>query len=524
MTSPSPKKRRTTRPSTAARANADQTPALDLLADAPVRVARANYSRREEPVWLPAGMLAVLATLALALNATGAEPSGWRSAGKVAPRASGAVFVASHIGAPANDSTKRSTVNVTGKRAVIAAKPWGAARAISPKSVDLRFVDADDSSKPVVAGGVRRADYAARAAFAAAPGAWDAKVVPVAYPGDAFGSTGAAQSIAITEMAGDESGVEARLVQASDPDFGAELQRQLEEPFGMEELPPLDATPLDEPAMEEPAMDEPTMEEPTMDGGAADLFDDLNTEPLDEPPAPTFEEPAFEDFDGGAESAQPMPAQPVDEAPITPPLPEPPADYGAGFGDNLDAPIEPPLDNWSSEEISPLPDPPADGDGDRRAEAMKSCAEELAELKANRLSMIDIHIGVAGAEGTDFPFTCSIDDGTPFTPRSWAPITYMWKASALCHKPLYFEQKHVERYGHSFGPYLDPVVAGAHFFTRLPALPYCMGLKAPTECVYTLGHYRPGSCAPYMIEQPGFTCRAAAFALGAWTGGVFVVP
>ncbi|MCS7237975.1 MAG: hypothetical protein NZ899_06860 [Thermoguttaceae bacterium] len=108
--------------------------------------------------------------------------------------------------------------------------------------------------------------------------------------------------------------------------------------------------------------------------------------------------------------------------------------------------------------------------------------------------------------------------------RGWEPVTFMWKASALCHKPAYFEQVHVERYGHSVGPLLQPLVSGAHFFLTVPILPYKMGLYPPTECIYTLGHYRPGSCAPYMLDPLPISLRAALMQAGAWTAGVFVVP
>jgi hypothetical protein len=74
------------------------------------------------------------------------------------------------------------------------------------------------------------------------------------------------------------------------------------------------------------------------------------------------------------------------------------------------------------------------------------------------------------------------------------------------------------------GPALDPLVSGAHFFGTFPILPYKMGLMTPNECVYTLGYYRPGNCAPYMIDAVPFTWRAAAFEAGAWTGGAFIVP
>jgi hypothetical protein len=37
-----------------------------------------------------------------------------------------------------------------------------------------------------------------------------------------------------------------------------------------------------------------------------------------------------------------------------------------------------------------------------------------------------------------------------------------------------------------------------------------MGLRPPNECVYTLGYYRPGNCAPYMFEPFPLSVRAAA--------------
>jgi len=108
--------------------------------------------------------------------------------------------------------------------------------------------------------------------------------------------------------------------------------------------------------------------------------------------------------------------------------------------------------------------------------------------------------------------------------RPWAPITYTWKAAGLCHKPLYFEQVHLERYGHSWGPYVQPFVSGAHFFLTVPVLPYKMGLKPPHECVYTLGYYRPGNCAPYMLDPIPLSVRAGLAQAGAWVGGIAVIP
>jgi hypothetical protein len=71
---------------------------------------------------------------------------------------------------------------------------------------------------------------------------------------------------------------------------------------------------------------------------------------------------------------------------------------------------------------------------------------------------------------------------------------------------------------------LDPVISGAHFFASVPLLPYHMGLEPPCECVYPLGHYRPGSCAPHYIEPWPWSIRGGALQATAVTGLIFAVP
>ena len=79
----------------------------------------------------------------------------------------------------------------------------------------------------------------------------------------------------------------------------------------------------------------------------------------------------------------------------------------------------------------------------------------------------------------------------------------------------------LERYGHSWNPIVEPFVSGAHFFASVPLLPYKMGLRPPNECVYTLGYYRPGSCAPYMFDPIPFSVRAAATQAAGMTAFAF---
>jgi hypothetical protein len=122
-----------------------------------------------------------------------------------------------------------------------------------------------------------------------------------------------------------------------------------------------------------------------------------------------------------------------------------------------------------------------------------------------------------------FPRECGIDT-VSFQPRTWPPTTFNWKASGLCHKPLYFEDVHLERYGHSWGPYLQPIFSGAHFFLNVPTLPYKMGLYPPGECMYSLGYYRPGNCAPYMLDPLPISVRAGLAQAGTWVGLAAAIP
>lgn len=122
-----------------------------------------------------------------------------------------------------------------------------------------------------------------------------------------------------------------------------------------------------------------------------------------------------------------------------------------------------------------------------------------------------------------FPQMCSMTHDV-YQPRAWAPVTFTWKASALCSKPVYFEDPHLERYGHTWGPCLQPFMSAGHFFLAVPALPYLAGLYPPNECIYTLGYYRPGSCAPYILDPFPLSVRAALWEGAAATGLVFLLP
>jgi len=108
--------------------------------------------------------------------------------------------------------------------------------------------------------------------------------------------------------------------------------------------------------------------------------------------------------------------------------------------------------------------------------------------------------------------------------RGWAGFGYQWEASATVHRPLYFEEINAERYGYSRCRPLQPAISGARFFATVPALPYKMTAEPRCECVYPLGHYRPGSCAPHRPHCWPLQPKAGLIEAGAVTGLIFVVP
>ncbi len=137
-------------------------------------------------------------------------------------------------------------------------------------------------------------------------------------------------------------------------------------------------------------------------------------------------------------------------------------------------------------------------------------------------SISELNTNIEPSKG-ELPQDCPLCNDA-FQARSFAPMTFTWTASALCHKPLYFEDVQLERYGHMAGPWLQPFASGVNFFLTFPILPYKMGLETPNECMYTLGYYRPGSCAPYLFDPLPLSVRAALFEAGGWVAACAILP
>lgn len=141
-------------------------------------------------------------------------------------------------------------------------------------------------------------------------------------------------------------------------------------------------------------------------------------------------------------------------------------------------------------------------------------------LPINQLSEGDI---AYIADNWGLPKECLIEQ-VAYTPRKWTPSTMTWKASNLSHHPLYFEDVNLERYGHTRGPLLEPVVQSAHFFANIAILPYKMGVHCPSECQYALGYYRPGNCSPWIKPPVPISARGAIAQAATMTGMFWLIP
>lgn len=127
------------------------------------------------------------------------------------------------------------------------------------------------------------------------------------------------------------------------------------------------------------------------------------------------------------------------------------------------------------------------------------------------------------ADTWGIPVRCELKEEL-YAGRMFCGTTFTWTASALCHKPLYFEQIELERYGHTPGPILEAPMAGVKFAADIATLPYKMGINPPNECKYALGYYRPGNCAPWIIPPVPLSLRGAIFQATAVTGVSWIIP
>ena len=124
--------------------------------------------------------------------------------------------------------------------------------------------------------------------------------------------------------------------------------------------------------------------------------------------------------------------------------------------------------------------------------------ESARDLKSIRNITADISIKHRDLTNPDnglplpVPPECSLGKER-LEPRHWEQTTFSWVAAATYHKPIYFDDDQLERYGHTFGPVTQTTLSAVKFFATVPLVPYYMGVYPPNECIYDLGMYRPGS-------------------------------
>ena len=107
------------------------------------------------------------------------------------------------------------------------------------------------------------------------------------------------------------------------------------------------------------------------------------------------------------------------------------------------------------------------------------------------------------------------DDGV------WAGVE--WVAPGTCHRPLYFENPSLERHGYSLG-LAQPFASAAHFVGNAAIFPYRFVAEPTCDCVYTLGHERPGTPTPLRYYRPRFSLAGGVAQAGTITGLIFLLP
>ena len=243
-----------------------------------------------------------------------------------------------------------------------------------------------------------------------------------------------------------------------------------------------------------------------------------------EPTIVTAQEPAFADVDGTAEVSEDEPVSDAAEnsdnaadGPLVQELAEPTIVTAqepklADVNEPADAKESEPASK--DEEAENGAEAPAD-DG-LYEDGLKSIHDLTADIRPEEGEMPE------DAAAAKFSREGQVRHA-PGTNRPWPLYEFWWEAPAVAHRSLCFEEVNLERYGYSYG-LAQPLLSGAHFFGKIPALPYLMTAESPRDYVYTLGHYRPGSYAPYHIHYPPLSLRAAAVEAAAVTGLIFAIP
>ena len=109
--------------------------------------------------------------------------------------------------------------------------------------------------------------------------------------------------------------------------------------------------------------------------------------------------------------------------------------------------------------------------------------------------------------------------------RNFQSTLFAWKASSLCHKPLYFEDVELERYGQTCSPLFQPIIPRRQVLPdAAQLLPDMMGLEPPLECDLFAGLSPAGRV---VLRSSSRRCpsslRGALLEAGVWVAGALTV-
>jgi hypothetical protein len=162
------------------------------------------------------------------------------------------------------------------------------------------------------------------------------------------------------------------------------------------------------------------------------------------------------------------------------------------------------------------------------AEERIATGERLPCYVAKPMSSLTTNIAFPDGDlPANVAFECAATTGVVGDQRldfGWAQFDFQWAATCLCHGPLYFEEVNAERYGYTASYLLQPVISAGRFFLTIPALPYKMAVDRPHDCIYTLGHYRPGNCVPWRANHLPLKVGAAIVEVGTIAGLIILIP
>ena len=166
------------------------------------------------------------------------------------------------------------------------------------------------------------------------------------------------------------------------------------------------------------------------------------------------------------------------------------------------APVSAPRTAAAPMSVLPLPQEPNKALKDR-SRGSKLNKNEMVRNQVDLPSILSqARIESVALEPAELAPMVRIQNSPSMGEYQWTPSGYCWQSPAFCHKPLYFEQPNLERYGNSTFPLLAPAVSATYFFGQVTFLPIRSLIQPPWSSSCTLGHHRPGDCAPFQRRNP----------------------